>query len=127
MPFFIFVGHIITSFFKKSGNWRQLCKQTRSTFYTFFIFDARLQNNVLRTTFIRTLQQRRFFINLSRFTYPQLKKIKNIDKKFSTANLKKYRILIHQQLRQVKMYFFLLLLQHLFPLDYAFRCSIVLI
>ena len=34
MPIFSVIGYILTELFKKPDNWRQIYKQTSSTFYT---------------------------------------------------------------------------------------------
>ena len=34
MPSFSFIGYTLTELFRKTGNWRQIYKQTSSTFYT---------------------------------------------------------------------------------------------
>ena len=34
MPIFSFIGYILTELFRKPDNWRQIYKQTSSTFYT---------------------------------------------------------------------------------------------
>ena len=34
MPIFSFIGYTLTELFRKPDNWRQIYKQTRSTFYT---------------------------------------------------------------------------------------------
>ena len=34
MPIFGFIEYTLMELFRKPGNWRQICKQTSSTFYT---------------------------------------------------------------------------------------------
>ena len=46
MPILSFIGHILTELFEKTDNWRQVYKQTNSTFYT--SKGVCHQNNLLR-------------------------------------------------------------------------------
>ena len=46
MPIFTFIGHILTALFGKTDNWRQMHKQTNSTFYS--SNEVCLKNNVVR-------------------------------------------------------------------------------
>ena len=49
MPIFSFIGYTLTELFRKPDNWRQIYKQTNSTFYAL--------NDVSRRKIISTSKQ----------------------------------------------------------------------
>ena len=57
MPIFSFIGHILTDLFGKISNWREIYKQTNSTFYSLngvVSKITRLGEIILAVTFLYT-------------------------------------------------------------------------